>query len=150
MNGMNEDGLPLVGRVSVAVRDKDGRLLWKGCRKNLVVVDGFNLAAALIAKESVTEVTHMAAGDSANAEDEGQSDLQGTELARVSVSTNRIGNEITHTADFSGINQDITVSEFGLFNDSSAGTMFARFTYSTFTLYAGQSMEIDWTIRVGQ
>jgi len=147
---MENDGISLMGRVGVSVWDERGRLCWRNHKENLVVVDGFNLAAALIAKESVTEVTHMAAGNSSTAEDESQSDLQGTELARVSVNTSRIGNEITHTADFSGINSDITVSEFGLFNDSSAGTMFARFTYSTFTLYAGQSMEIDWTIRVGQ
>ena len=144
------DGIKLTGRVRGVVRNPDASVAWEFEDDNLVVVDGFNLAAALIAGESATAVSHMAAGDSGSTPGITQSDLQGTEQARTTVSTSRDGNEITHTADFSGIASDVTVSEFGLFNSNSGGTMFSRFVYQTFTLFAGQSMEIDWTIRVGE
>lgn len=144
------DYIPLTGRARIRIKDDSGRVLDEWEEENLVVVDGFTLAAQLLADESVTAVSHMAAGDSGIAPAQSQSDLQGTEKARTTVTTSRQDNEVTYTADFSGIGSDISVSEFGLFNDGSAGTMFARFLTTTFTLFASQSMEIDWTIRVGQ
>lgn len=144
------DEIKLTGRARIVVRDADGQIVHVAEHDNLVVEDGFNLAAALIAGEAVSAISHMAAGDSSIEPVLADSDLQGTEQARTTVNTSRSDNEITYTANFSGISSDVDVSEFGLFNNSSGGTMFARFLTETFTLFAGQDMEIDWTIRVGQ
>lgn len=144
------DHIKLSGRVRIEVKDRDGRLLRVIEKENLVVIDGFGLAAALIADESVNAISHMAAGDSSADPEEDQSDLQGTEQARTTVTTSRADHILTYTADFSGIGADVSVAEFGLFNDGSAGTMLARFTVESFTLFSGQSMDISWEIRVGQ
>lgn len=145
-----KDGIKLSGRYRIRIRDADNALIRELRGENLVVVSGYELAAGLIAGEALTAVSHMAAGDSEAAPDEDQVDLQGTEEARVAVTTDRVDHEITHTADFSGIGADVEVAEFGLFNDAAAGTMFARFTVEPFTLFSGQSMDIAWSIRVGQ
>lgn len=142
--------LKLKGRARIRIKDKDGNVVKEFYRDNLITVVGFTLFAQLIADEAVTAPSHMAVGDSSDDPESGQTDLQGTELARTTVTTSRVDNEITYTADFSGIGADIQVSEFGIFNDASAGTMIARFTYPQFTLFASQSMDIDWTMRVGQ
>lgn len=142
--------LPLRGSYRLRVRDAEGEVVREEAGENLVVVDGFNLAAGLIAGESLTPISHMAAGDSDAEPDEDQSDLQGTEQARVTVTTARTDHTISYTADFSSIGADVTVAEFGLFNDGTAGTMLARFIVESFTLFSGQSMDIVWEIRVGQ
>lgn len=138
--------LNLSGWVAVWVQE-GGIWILKRSGPNLVVVDGFQLAAELITGTG-TPVSHMAAGDDGAPPEEEDSTL-GNELDRVSVTTARDGHVIEHVADFSGISQDIQVSEFGLFNASSGGTMFARWVEDTFTLFSGQSMEVSWEIRVG-
>lgn len=145
-----QDGIALRGWWNLLVRNPDGSLSLAKEGENLVVVDGFELAAALIADESVTAPSHMAAGDGTAEPEEGQSDLEGTEQARTTITTSRTDHIITYTANFSSLSSDVDVSEFGIFNDASAGTMLARFITEQFTLIAGQSMDITWEIRVGR
>lgn len=141
-----KDKLGLTGWVNVLVWEGD-KLVLHRCGHNLVVVDGFQLAAQLITG-SGTPVSHMATGDDGTPPEEDDSTL-GNELARVGVTTSRDGHVIEHVANFSGIGQDIEVAEFGLFNASSGGTMFARWVEDPFTLFSGQSMEVGWEIRAG-
>lgn len=145
-----KDGITLKGRWKLRVRNSDGSVALAKEGENLVVVDGFELAAALIADESVDAPSHMAAGNGTSDPEEDQSDLQGSELARTTITTSRSSYIISYTADFSALASDQDVSEFGIFNAASAGTMFARFVTETFTLVAGQSMELVWEIRTGQ
>lgn len=146
-----KDYVPISGRVRVVVRDDDGSIVHVEESDNIVVIDGFNAFAALIAAEAISAVSHMAVGDGGGTQpDEDQSDLQGTELARVSTTLTRTDNELEYVSDFSSISGDVDVNEFGLFNDATAGTMFARWVTNTFTLFDSQSMEVSWTIRVGR
>ena len=146
------DGLKLYGRVKwIKIWNPDGSLARHiPGGPNQIVVDGFHLAAGLIAGEALTPISHMAAGDGQAQPNENQADLQGTELARTTVTTSRVDNEITYTANFSSIGSNIDVTEFGLFNDGVAGDMFCRFVVEEFTLFSGQSMDIAWEIRVGK
>lgn len=139
--------LTLTGFVRVRVWDKEGNLVLERSGRNRVVEDGFQLAAELITG-SGTPVSHMAAGDDATPPEEEDSAL-GNELARTDVTTSRDGHVIEHVATFTDIEDDIEVSEFGLFNANSGGTMFARWVEDTFTLFVSQSMEVSWEIRIG-
>lgn len=144
------DSIPLSGFYDLQIRDRFGEVIEKKSGENLVVESGFFLYAKLAAGEAVSAVSHMAVGDNNQQPQLDQTALLGTELARVTTTTSRSESLITYTADFSSITSTISVSEFGIFNDATAGDMLARFVVDTFDLFSGQSMDIEWTIRMGQ
>lgn len=143
-----KDTLALKGRWRLRIRNPDGSVAEERKGENRVVVTGFELAAALLAGEAVTVVSEMRAGDDGTEPTEDDTDLQGTTVATVSTSLVRTNHVLEYTADFAALGTDQEVSEFGLFN--SASTMFSRFTTTTFTLFAGQNMDIVWEIRAGK
>jgi hypothetical protein len=136
--------LRLEGRVKVW---RNGQLLHSG--RNLIVTDGLELLAQLIGS-SATKPSHMAMGGDSAQPTDSQSDLQGSEFERVTISTSVSGREVSYSASFgSGLSSTQTIREFGIFNDASAGTMLARFVTPRIKLQPGESLDVDWTLVVG-
>jgi hypothetical protein len=98
---------------------------------NLVVTGGVNEMAKLLANTSGTVVTHGAIGTSATAAAASQTGLSSETGSRVAVAATTAA---TGTASFTfsyGTAPSGTIQEVGLFNSSSAGTMFARATHGS-------------------
>lgn len=144
-----KDGIPITGHVLITKKDRRTGEVKEVCSgKNLVVNDGEEQIASQL-RGVGSKPTHMAVGNSANAPAEGQSALQGTELARVAFSNeSQTGNQITYTASFTG-SWSGTVEEAGIFDAASAGTMLARFLTGTFDKDSNDEIEIRWTLTVG-
>lgn len=135
---------------AIIVKNKDGSLAFSRLGENLVVAAGHILVAEFLSGNVVNAPSHLAVGASQQAAKLSETSLV-NELARVSGTRTRDGNEITIATDFGGVfTQDQTVSEVGVFNAASAGTMFARFVEDPFTLFSDQNMTIRWSVRVGQ
>jgi hypothetical protein len=136
--------MEVMGKVEVR---RNGLLVARG--RNLIVTSGLELLAELIAS-GATRPSHMAIGSDGSRPTLGETDLQGTEFERVSISTSRSGREITYLATFgSGLGSTSTVQEYGIFNDPSAGTMLARFTSPAVDVQPGDDLEVTWVNLVG-
>jgi len=136
--------MDLKGKVEVRL---NGRLVAEG--SNLIVTDGLELLAAIIASGG-TRPSHMAIGGDGSRPVLSHADLQGTEFERVAISTSQNSREIVYSAAFgSGLGSTSTVQEYGIFNDATSGTMLARFTSPPVDVSPDDTLDVTWTNLVG-
>lgn len=116
---------------------------------NLVVSVGKQHVAERMVNDSEVKMSHMAIGSGQMTATATNTALV-TELARaVLLSSIRSGANITYTAVFGpGIGTG-AVTEAGILNDSTAGTMLCRTTFPVISKDAAESIAISWTVTVG-
>lgn len=142
--------LKATGKVFVTVTGANGEVKQQFEVPNLVVTTGKNHIAAKIAAttNSPAAMTHMAIGTSSTAPAAGNTTL-GTETGRVSLSGSVVStNTITYTASFPAGTGSGAITEAGIFNASTAGTMLCRTTFPTVTKQAGDSIAVTWVVTV--
>lgn len=115
-----------------------------------VTTAGLGLMAGLLIGEALTPLNagncYIGVGDSSTAFNVSQTDLQAaTNKAReiVDSAPGRSGGVLTFIATFETGDANFAWNEFGIFNASSSGTMFARKVSSLGTKASG-----DWTLTV--
>lgn len=142
MSNIN-DQLQLKGHLAITlngelVRDID----------NLVVTAGKGYVASRIKDATATAMSHMAIGSGTGAAAAGNTAL-GTELGRVSLtSTNVSAAVVTYVGTFAAGTGTGAVTEAGILNASSSGTMLARTVFSVVNKGANDSMTVTWTVTV--
>lgn len=144
------EGLPLVGFVRLDLKKGD-QPLWRRTGRNLIVETGRNLYASIIAS-TMNRPSHFAIGSSAVDTLDNMTSLQGTEHQRVAFgSTGLSGNTVAYDGEFGpGLGStQLEVAEFGLFNAASGGIMLARFTTSPFFMNQDYTLNVVWTVNVG-
>jgi hypothetical protein len=143
---MINDSIKLSGRVSIEIRRENGEIE-KDEIENLVVTAGKNHVASRIGS-SATAMGWLEVGTGTNAPAAGDTTLQTAlyrEACSVTVSTNTIQYQTT-LAPGEGTG---AITEAGIFNASSAGTMLSRVSFPVKNKAAGDTMTITWTITVG-
>lgn len=141
-----KEKLKVEGRVKLTLR-RNGKVVWERQGRNLVTTAGLILLAEIISAGGATKPSHMALGSSASAALLAQTALQGSEHERVALSESQVDQSLTYSATFgTGIASSVSVGEFGIFNAGAAGTMLARWITTSFTMGAGDSLDVDWTI----
>jgi hypothetical protein len=138
--------------VQVTIQDATtGAILAQQEHKNLVVSGGLDLIRDLLDGDSVAGLTHFALGIDTGAVSATQTSL-GDEQFRDTV-TQRTSNAQQLVVSYylaSGSANSNTLSEAGLFNDASAGTMFARVLLSPgINKTASVAITFNWTINLG-
>ena len=138
--------------VHVSIIDaKTGDLLQKQTHHNLVVNAGLNLIRDLLDGDAVNGLTHFAVGTGTAAVLATDTTL-GNEVSREAV-TLRTSNAQELVISYylaSGTANSNTLSEAGLFNAASAGTMFARVKLSpTIAKTSAIAVTFTWTINLG-
>lgn len=142
MSNVN-DQLQLKGHLAITlngelVRDID----------NLVVTAGKGYVASRIKDATATAMSHMAIGSGTGAAAAGNTAL-GTELGRVSLtSTDVSAAVVTYVGTFAAGTGTGAVTEAGILNASSSGTMLARTVFSVVNKGANDSMTVTWTVTV--
>jgi hypothetical protein len=151
---MLNDSLKITGDVQITVFDqitgavKDTREI-----KNLVVTTGKTFIAAAMLKtttNSPAAMTHMELGTGTTAAAAGDTTLQaaiGSSRVALATATSST-NVVTYTASFPAGTGTGAVTEAGIFNASSAGTMLCRTVFSVVNKGAADAMSITWTITV--
>lgn len=149
--GGKKESLSIKGKVDIVLKDSEGKVKKSAQVHNLVVTDGKNLIASLLAQDGSSFPSHKAVGSSDVSPSAGHSALQGTELGRVALNstTTLNGNEVVYNATFPDGTATGTIEEMGIFNASSAGTMLCRVLTGTFDKGSNDSLEISWTLTVG-
>jgi len=99
--------------------------------------------------ESSTAPTHIAFGTGTNTATIADSSLQ-TELDRKAISTTtRSGQEVTFEVIIPSTEQDgESITEYGLLNAASSGTLFTRDVFSAINKTLNFDIQIDITLRV--
>lgn len=136
------------GTLKITVTAPDGAVKQEQEVKNLVVTTGLGYIASRMKDATATAMTHMAIGTGTTAAAAGNTGLV-TESARVALtSTTVTGSSIAYVATFpAGTPATLTaVTEAGIFNASSAGTMLCRTVFSVVNKDVGDTMAITWTV----
>jgi hypothetical protein len=115
---------------------------------NLVVTTGKNFVASRIKDATAAAMSHMAIGTISTPAAATDAALGG-EAARVALtSTTVTGNVVNYVASFPAGTGTGAITEAGLFNASTAGTMFCRTTFAVVNKGASDSMTITWSVTV--
>lgn len=134
------------GRLSVVLKDSSGQVKDSRDINNLVVTSGLGYIASRMKDTTEGAMSYMAIGSGTTAAAAGDTAL-GTELDRNALtSTTVTGNQIEYVTSWAAGDGTGAVTEAGIFNDVTAGTMLARTVFDVVNKSANDSLSITWTI----
>jgi hypothetical protein len=147
---MFDESLKITGSLKIDVFNPDGSLKDSREVKNLVVTSGQTFIASRMVGTSSNVMSHMELGTGTTAAAVGDTAL-GTVISgsRTALSSGTSStNVVTYVASFPAGTGTGAVTEAGIFNASSAGTMLCRTVFSVVNKGADDAMSITWTITV--
>ena len=144
---MFNENLKLSGQIAIVLKDKDGNVKEERTEKNLVVTTGLNYIASRMKDATATAMTHMALGSGTTTAAAGQTDLVTLLGAREALdSTTVTANAVAYVSSFEAGDATGAVTEAGIFNASTSGTMLCRVVFSVVNKAADDTMTVTWTI----
>lgn len=145
---MIQDSIKMTGELRITVTNPEGNITQETVIPNLVVTAGKNLIASRLKDTTDAAMSHMAIGTGTTAAAAGDTTL-GTEAGRVSLtSTTVTANAVAYVATFGAGTGTGAITEAGLFNASSSGTMLCRTVFSVINKGAADTLGITWTVTV--
>jgi hypothetical protein len=138
------------GLVKIVQTNAAGELVREFEVPNLVVTAGKSHIAAKLAAttNSPVAMTHMAIGTGTVSAAASDTTL-GTQGGIVSLSNTVVStNTVTYTATFPAGTGTGAVTEAGIFNAASSGTMLCRTTFPAVNKASGDSIAITWVVTV--
>ena len=143
---MMNDGLKLRGDVALVLRDKDGNIKDERLIENLIVDTGLNFICDRM-KDDETAMTHMALGSGSTAAAAGDTTLGSQLGSREALDSSTVtNNQIVYVASFEAGDATGAVTEAGIFNASTGGTMLCRTVFSVVNKAADDTLTVNWTI----
>ena len=140
------ESIKATGRLAIALLDANGNLKTSVEVENLVVTAGLGFISSRMKDATAAAMSHMAVGSGTTAAAAGQSALI-SELGRSALtSTTVTGAQVAYVATFGPGVGTGAVTEAGLFNGASSGTMLCRTVFSVVNKDAGDTMSITWTV----
>ena len=140
------DGLKLRGDVALVLRDKDGNIKDERLIENLIVDTGLNFICDRM-KDDETAMTHMALGSGSTAAAAGDTTLGSQLGSREALDSSTVtNNQIVYVASFEAGDATGVVTEAGIFNASTGGTMLCRTVFSVVNKAADDTLTVNWTI----
>jgi hypothetical protein len=138
---MFDSSLTLTGHLSVELNGKVVQEI-----PNLVVTTGKGYVASRIKDATATAMSHMAVGTGNTAAAAGDTAL-GTEAARVALTSTTVStNTVTYVATFPAGTGTASLTEAGILNGSSGGTLLCRTVYGTVAKGSADVMSVTWVI----
>lgn len=140
---MLNDGLKLTGKLSIAINNEVVQEI-----PNLVVTTGKGYVASRMKDATATAMSHMAIGTGSTAAAASDSAL-GTEAGRVTLTSTTVSaNEVEYVATFGAGTGTGAITEAGILNASSSGTLLCRTVFSVVNKGSADAMTITWTVTV--
>ena len=144
---MINDTIKVTGELKVTLTKPDGNV-HETVIPNIVVTDGKEYIASRMKDASATAMSHMAIGTGSTAAAAGDAAL-GTEAGRVALtSTTVTSNAVAYVATFAAGTGTGAITEAGIFNASSSGTLLCRTVFSVINKGAADTLGITWTVTV--
>lgn len=145
---MIQDSIKMTGELRITVTSPDGNITQETVVPNLVVTAGKNFIASRMKDTTASAMSHMAIGTGSTAAAAGNTAL-GSEAGRVALtSTTVTANAVAYVATFGAGTGTGAITEAGLFNASSSGTMLCRTVFSVINKGAADTLGITWTVTV--
>ena len=141
---MNES-LKATGALAIHLLDLSGTIKESRHINNLVVTTGLEFCVARLASAAADVMSHMAIGSGTASAAAGDTAL-GSELSRVALTATVTGNSIKYVGTWNAGVGTGSVSEAGVFNAASGGTMLCRSVFSALDKTADDSLQIEWTV----
>jgi len=146
---INTDELKVTGSVNVVINDESGKQKENFTIPNLVVTTGLAYIASRMKDTTATAMTHMTVGTGSTAAAAGNTALETQLGSRVSLtSTTVTSNSIAYVASFGAGVATGALTEAGIFNASTSGTMLCRTVFAVINKGASDTMTITWTITI--
>ena len=141
------DNSKATGTLTVEIKNDKGVVIETREVKNLVVDDGLEYIADRM-KNNSTVMSHMAIGTGSTAAAASDTAL-GTEAARQALtSTTVTANAVAYVASFGAGTGTGAITEAGILNANSGGTLLCRTVFSVVNKGASDSMTITWTVTI--
>lgn len=145
---MFQEQLKVTGKLNVRIFDENGNLKEEKDFDNLVVTAGKGFIASRMVGTAASIMSHMAIGSGTTAAAAGDTTL-GTELGRVTLTSGTASGAVaTYVASFPAGTGTGAVTEAGILNNSSGGTLLCRTVFSVVNKGANDAMTITWQITV--
>ena len=140
------------GDVHFLIKGPDGKIKIDEWHRNLVVTTGKNHIADQLSDGGEAAMSHMAVGTGTTAAVAGDTALQ-TELDRNALSsvvqgTGGDANKVTYTADWAAGDGTGAITEAGIFNAASAGTMLCRSVFAVKNKGAADTLTLTWVLTI--
>ena len=149
---MFSEKIRATGQVSFVLTDENGNVKQQDS-KNLVVDPGLAFIASRIIGTTAAVMSHMAVGTGATAAADAQTALV-TETARVALTSSTIvtttvsNDSVQYVATFGPGVGTAAITEAGLFNAASVGTMLARTVFPVINKGALDTLTLTWKVTV--
>lgn len=153
---MNHEFLKISGRLQIVVTDEFGNLKQEVTIPNLVVNTGKAFIAESMRKTTTNTpvaMTHMALGTGTTAAAATQTALVTEISTRATVTASGVTTTVTndttqYVATFGAGVATGAITEAGIFNASTAGTMLCRTVFPVVNKGAGDSITITWKVTI--
>lgn len=145
---MIEEQIKVTGSLKLTVTNPEGKIKQEVEVPNLVVTTGKNFIASRMKDASATAMTHMAIGTGSTSAAAGNTAL-GAETGRVTLSSTTVSNNaVAYVGAFPAGTGTGAITEAGILNASSSGTLLCRTVFSVINKASGDTLGITWTITV--
>lgn len=142
------DTLKLKGDLCIQLFDEQGFLKDERKIKNLVVQTGKDFIASRAMQNTADVMSHMAVGTNTIIPTSTDTELN-VEIARVALTSMTVSaNVITHVATFPAGTGTGALTEAGILNAATAGTLLARTVFAVVNKGTNDSITITWNITV--
>lgn len=149
---MLKDNIKTKGTLTLVLTDENGNVKQQD-EHNLVVNVGLAYIASRMKDATATAMSHMAVGSGTVAAADANTTL-GTELGRVTltsttiVTTSTTNDAIQYVATFAAGTGTGAITEAGILNAASAGTMLCRTVFAVINKGALDTLTITWKVTV--
>jgi hypothetical protein len=144
---MVNENLKLRGDVALVLKDKNGNVKEERKIENLIVSAGLEFICSRMSAGSAGVMSHMALGSGTTAAAAGDTDLESILGSREALdSSTASANVITYVASFEAGDATGAVTEAGIFNAASGGTMLCHVIFPVTNKQADDTMSVTWTI----
>lgn len=145
---MFTESIAIKGNLKIDLLDENQNIKDTRYLKNLVVATGKAHITARMTSNTTAVMSHMAIG-SANVTPTTSDTALGTESARVALdSANVVSNTVTYVATYGAGVGTGPVTEAGVFNAGSSGTMLCRTRFDVVNKGAADIIVITWNVTV--
>ena len=144
------ENLLLRGQLNIVVTDQTGKIKETRDVANLVVNTGLGYITSRMVGTASSVMSHMAVGSNntaAAAADTDLGNLLGSRKALDSTTISGANNEsVVYVGTFNPVEGTGAITEAGIFNASTSGTMLCRTVFAVVNKAAADTMVITWTI----
>jgi hypothetical protein len=145
---MINDSIEVTGELKLTLTRPDGHVKHEVIIPNLVVTTGKNYIASRMKDASATAMSHMAIGTGSTAAAAGNTAL-GSEAGRVALTSTTVStNNVAYVATFPAGTGTGAITEAGILNASSSGTLLCRTVFSVINKASADTLGITWTVTV--